>query len=127
MSTRVHNIKRTIRNINEIEDKVEQALARGLDDHAQGVFTESLRLVPVKTGALQDSGRKLAPIQNTRNNWVVRITYGGGVAAAYAVRQHEELGYRHDPPQQAKYLEEPAKENSRKFSVDIIRQIKKVL
>ena len=54
--------------------------------------------VPVDTGALRSSGQVVGP--DTQGK--VEIRYGGA-AAPYAVRQHEELNYRHDVGE-ARYL-----------------------
>jgi hypothetical protein len=54
--------------------------------------------VPKDTGNLAATGRVTGP--DSRK--AVRLTFGG-VAAPYALRQHEELGYRHDLGE-ARYL-----------------------
>jgi hypothetical protein len=68
---------------------------------AQHVLAESTKVVPIEEGTLSRSGTATAETQGTAA--VGAISYDG----PYAVRQHEELGYRHDQGRQAKYLEGP--------------------
>jgi hypothetical protein len=64
-------------------------------EHLLGV---SRQLVPHEEGTLERSGRVVL-IDDNRG----AVTYD----TPYAVRQHEELDYRHDAGRQAKYLEQP--------------------
>jgi hypothetical protein len=61
------------------------------------VLGEARKLVPLDEGTLERSGR------------VVRDGLNGAVTfdTVYAVRQHEELTWKHLPGRQAKYLEQP--------------------
>lgn len=61
------------------------------------ILAESNKLVPLEEGTLQRSGQ----IAMDPNNLVGTISYD----SPYAVRQHEELTWRHAPGRQAKYLE----------------------
>jgi hypothetical protein len=73
---------------------IRAAAQRGLDDAAEVVKQESIQRTPKETGAL-------------RNDCT---THSGDLEAAvsyslpYAVKQHEELGYRHEHGE-AKFLE----------------------
>jgi hypothetical protein len=69
-------------------------LQRALE-HTLGV---SKRLVPLEEGTLERSGRV-----NMFGQLEGQITYD----TVYAVRQHEELTWKHLPGRQAKYLEQP--------------------
>lgn len=77
--------------------RVEGAAERGLALAAEHILTESRRVVPIEEGTLERSGA--TSVDGNR----AAISYD----TPYAVRQHEELGYRHDDGRQAKYLEEP--------------------
>lgn len=60
--------------------------------------------VPVDTGALRASGQVHPPVYAGSS---VSVTAGyGNSSVAYALRQHEDLSYRHAVGQ-AKYLEQP--------------------
>lgn len=74
-----------------------RAAARGLEMAAEYVLGESNKIVPLDDGVLERSG-KTAVDEATLN---VVITYD----TPYAVRQHEELTWKHAPGRQAKYLE----------------------
>ncbi|WP_405676912.1 minor capsid protein [Streptomyces sp. NBC_01511] len=63
-------------------------------EHTLGVAN---RLVPLDEGTLERSGK------------VNRVGLNGSISfdTVYAVRQHEELTWKHMPGRQAKYLEQP--------------------
>jgi hypothetical protein len=72
---------------------------KGLRLAAEHLLASSQALVPIEEATLERSG-------------VASVDASGGQAAVsydtvYAVRQHEELTWRHDPGRQAKYLETP--------------------
>ena len=71
----------------------EEGLQRGLEH----VLGEARKIVPLEEGTLERSGR------------VSRDGLNGAVTfdTVYAVRQHEELTWKHAPGRQAKYLETP--------------------
>jgi hypothetical protein len=74
-------------------------------EEANNIFAKSQILVPVDTGALRGSGGVSAP-QYDEKNLFVDIFYGDP-AASYALIVHEIQGNYHNPPTQAKYLEQP--------------------
>jgi hypothetical protein len=71
----------------------EEGLQRGLEH----ILGEARKIVPLEEGTLERSGR------------VVRDGMNGAISfdTVYAVRQHEELTWKHLPGRQAKYLETP--------------------
>ena len=86
--------------------KANKALARALFIEGELVMSGAKKLVPVDTGALRSTGHVNIPLARAG---VVLVTLGfGGPAAPYAIRVHEDLEARHEPPTQAKYLEIPA-------------------
>lgn len=74
--------------------------SEGLERALEHGLTESRRVVPLEEGTLERSGRV------TIDGLEGAITYD----TVYAVRQHEELDYRHAPGRTAKYLERPMNE-----------------
>ncbi|MFG1997880.1 hypothetical protein ACGFNU_01880 [Spirillospora sp. NPDC048911] len=76
------------------------AAVRGLRLAAEHLLEESRRLVPIQSGDLARSG--VASVD------AARLTAAVSYDTPYAVRQHEELNFRHDPGRSAKYLEIPA-------------------
>lgn len=80
-----------------VKAKHRKARRRALAAGAEFILAQSNLKVPLEEGTLERSG-------------AVTIGDGGDEAAVsydtvYAVRQHEELTWRHDPGRQAKYLE----------------------
>jgi len=85
-----------------------QAIAQAIYEEANVIFAKSQVLVPVDTGVLRGSGGVSAP-QMGSQGYFVDIFYGGP-AASYALLVHEIIGNYHNPPTQAKYLEQPVME-----------------
>lgn len=102
-----------------------KALARGLYEEGQIIFAKSQTQVPVDTGVLRASGMLHHP-QVIGSEVVVEITYGGA-ASSYAEEQHENLKFRHSPPQKAKYLEDPVKDASDDFDTKLASRIASIL
>jgi len=82
-----------------VQRELRAAAARGLVLAAEHVLTESLAVVPLDEGALQNSGTASVDAGD--------LTAAVSYDTPYAVRQHEELDYRHAPGRTAKYLERP--------------------
>jgi hypothetical protein len=104
-----------------------QAIAQAIWEEANMIFAKSQILVPVDTGVLRGSGGVSAPQMGTQG-YFVDIFYGGP-AAPYALFVHEIIGNYHNPPTQAKYLEQPVMEampsiqqNIRGRIIDIIEK-----
>lgn len=87
------------------KDETPLAVAQAIWEEANLIFAKSQILVPVDTSALRGSGGVSAP-QRGNNGYYVDIFYGGP-AAPYALYVHEIIGNYHNPPTQAKYLEQP--------------------
>lgn len=71
--------------------------ARGLQLALEHVLAESNKLVPLEEGTLLRSGH----VSMDASVLTGTVSYD----TPYAVRQHEELSWRHAPGRQAKYLE----------------------
>lgn len=102
------------------------AIKQALSEEGQLAFRDSQRLVPVDTGTLRRSGTILPPRETNANNIELVMGYGGA-AKAYALRQHENLNYRHKEGRQAKYLEEPVMKRQNKLAENIERRMKRIL
>jgi len=90
----------TLRWHGEIADARARAGAvRGLRLAAEHLLGASRQLVPLEEGTLERSG--VASVDEAT------LTAAVSYDTPYAVRQHEELTYRHAPGRQAKYLEAP--------------------
>ena len=82
-----------------------KVVATVLLEEANVIFNKSQILVPVDTGALRGSGGVSAATPMA-GGVAVDIFYGGP-AASYALFVHEIQHFYHNPPTQAKYLEQP--------------------
>lgn len=86
------------RRLNAAVHAAETALYQG----GSVIMTEAKKRAPVDVGTLRNSGYVTLPRTDSDGTFV-EVGFGGA-AKAYAVKQHEELGYNHDVGQ-AKYLE----------------------
>lgn len=79
--------------------RMREGAARGLYLGAEHVLGESNKVVPLDERPLQDSGTASVDPSSLTG----MVSYD----TPYAVRQHEEMDYRHAPGRTAKYLERP--------------------
>lgn len=82
-----------------ITAKEKAALVRGLTHATEHLLGAAKAIVPIQEATLERSG--VASVD--------RSTMTGAVSfdTPYAVIQHEDLTFKHDPGRQAKYLEKP--------------------
>ncbi|NAE18079.1 hypothetical protein [Enterococcus hirae] len=78
---------------------IRAAAEAGLRKAAEHVLEESRRVAPIEEDTLIRSGNVSVDAVELK----AAVSYN----TKYAVRQHEELTWRHDPGRQAKYLEGP--------------------
>jgi hypothetical protein len=110
---------------NSATPKVVNALRMAVTEEAQIAMRDSKRIVPVKDGPLKESGTVLPPtVSGTRVT--VELGYGGA-ASAYAMRQHEDLSYKHKSGKQAKYLENPVRARIPNFEKSLANRLKRIL
>lgn len=93
-----------------IANRIPGHAARALDKEANAILARSQRLVPVKTGRLQRSGRRLK-VRVGRKGASVKIKYGRK-SVPYATAVHQRTDVNH-PQGQAKYLEDAVKARTR--------------
>lgn len=77
----------------------ESGANKGLLQGGEHLLGVSRNLVPIEEGTLANSGK----VTQDEATHTVAVSFD----TPYAVRQHEELDYEHDPGRQAKYLEQP--------------------
>lgn len=75
-------------------------------EEGQRIMNESVRICPIDTGRLRAS-RYVNPVSRENERFVLEMGY----SADYALYVHEDLEAQHRPPTQAKYLEQPIREN----------------
>ena len=111
-----------LRNMLEVSGKdAGRVVAQVITEEANTIFGKALVLTPVDTGALRGSGGVSAPM-NTPEGIGVDIFFGGP-AAPYAMYVHEIIGNYHNPPTQAKYLEQPFMERLPEIQANLARRI----
>ncbi|GHA19417.1 hypothetical protein ACFOOM_10185 [Streptomyces echinoruber] len=92
---------------------------RGLRLGAEHVLTESRKIVPIEEATLERSG--VATVDESS------LTAAVSYDTPYAVRQHEELTYRHDAGRSAKYLERPLTQEAPTVAAIIAAQLRRSL
>ncbi len=103
--------------------RIEEAIATVRDAAADGLFVAAEHIlnvsnqhVPLEYGDLEGSGAT----SEDRGNLEAAVSYN----TPYAARQHEELGYRHDPGRTAKFLENAVNseaDNAARIVADTVR------
>jgi hypothetical protein len=91
--------------LKKMPKEAEKAAMFALEKAATDLQSKAQLLAPVDMGDLRGSAF----------TEVVGQEATVGFTEPYATRQHEEVGYRHPKGGQAKYLEEPYKENMNRY------------
>jgi phosphoribosylcarboxyaminoimidazole (NCAIR) mutase len=113
---------RELRNMLEVSGKdAGKVVGQVILEEANMIFAKAMILTPIDTGALRGSGGVSAPM-NMPQGIGVDIFFGGP-AAPYAMYVHEILGNYHNPPTQAKYLEQPFMERLPEIQQNMARRI----
>lgn len=86
-------------NDDAVKASISGASMAGLELAAEHLLQVSTELAPLEEGDLARSGE----VSKDESLETVVVSYD----RPYAVRQHEELTWRHDEGKQAKYLEQP--------------------
>lgn len=92
---------------------------RGLRLAAEHVLERARARVPIEEGTLERSGTASVDEES--------LTAGVSFDQPYAVRQHEDLGLRHDDGRTAKYLEGPMTEEAAVVGEIIAAQVRRSL
>ncbi|MFJ8761072.1 hypothetical protein [Streptomyces cyaneofuscatus] len=93
--------------------------ARGLRLGAEHVLQVSRGRAPIEEGTLERSGTATVDEQ--------QLTAAVAYDTRYAVRQHEEMDYRHDAGRTAKYLEGPMNEEADTVGEIIAAEMRRAL
>lgn len=106
-----------------------QAAFKKMPSNAESAVKKELKIITLD---LQGKAQKLAPVDTGDLKGSAFAEIDGlngtvGFTEPYALRQHEEVGYRHPKGGEAKYLETPYKENAGKYADAIIAEVKKVV
>jgi hypothetical protein len=105
----------------EVSKMLDKVCAKALFECAQDLKSKSMKEAPIKDGFLRGSCDIDA--EQTANKSETVVFY----AEEYALRQHEELNYRHPQGGKAKYLEDPFKANVNRYENDIKEAVSNAL
>lgn len=119
-SVKVEGLDKIQKEINKRLLQISEATPRAINDCALDLMGKSVPLAPIDTGDLRGS----AHVDNATSSHMTAIL---SYQEVYALRQHEELSYNHPKGGQAKYLEQPFKENSNKYVQHIKDSVRKVV
>jgi hypothetical protein len=107
--------------LQNLPDEAIEATRKELQRACADLKGKAQNLAPVDTGDLRGS----AFYETEAKDGGLEATIG--FTAPYATRQHEEVGYNHPHGGQAKYLEEPFKQNVGKYTDKIGEAIKRAV
>ena len=129
-------------NLNLYDQKAVDAATHAMVENTEALLGKSMRIVPHDEGMLEGSGSARVQEEEiahgTDDGTMVQtgkapsarpgtvITGTVSYNKPYALRQHEELSYRHKEGRQAKYLENPLKEFVQQFAKNIADAVKGV-
>lgn len=103
----------------QVQREMRSGAARGLLLAAEFVLAQSTEVVPLDESPLQNSGEASVDESSLQ----AAVSYN----TPYAVRQHEELDYRHAPGRTAKYLENPLNASQQEVFQIIAAQMRRSL
>lgn len=106
---------------NNVRKKINHNSRKGLVKALEFIKQESVKIVPKDTGLLEKSASIAFNRQDTGGQHEGAVFYD----TPYAIRQHEELNFRHAEGRTAKYLELPFQQNQMKALQIIQREIRK--
>lgn len=107
LSFEITGLEETLQRFQHRQVLLLEALGSALYQEGEAIKTAAQKIVPHDWGTLESSGYVMPPEYEGGNTATVIIGFGGA-AKEYALVQHENLYYEHDPGRQAKYLETPA-------------------
>lgn len=140
--TTIEGLDELTNNFNNIIKKMGKVNVKAFTDDCLDLLGKSVRDAPIDTGDLRGSGSLQIDNSNIANgNKDGSITVTGavndmetssingliGFSEVYAVRQHEHEEYKHPKGGQAKYLEQPFRENEQKYIKHIAEAVKGAL
>jgi len=118
IARQVNELRRNLRNMqNQHRNAVVKTIRWCLKD----LLKKANKIVPLDKGDLRKSGKYEVIFKGSKVRG--EVSYN----THYALIQHENLEFRHAPGRQAKYLEQPAKENAKFYSEKMKEKIKEVL
>ena len=115
------NINDIRRNLRGLKREIKEATVNAIEDVTDDLTQKAKELAPLDTGDLRGSGE--GKVIKRGNKVRGEVSFN----KPYALKQHEELTYNHPRGGQAKYLEQPFRENQGRYKRYIDQKIKEVL
>lgn len=109
---KIKGVDSVLKNLESYINKFNSTTIESLNTIGEDLKAKSVPLAPIDTAELRKSC-KVTPA--TVKNFTVRVGYyvqSPFTGERYALKQHENLTYNHPRGGQAKYLEQPMKENA---------------
>ncbi|MFB4276042.1 minor capsid protein [Nonomuraea sp. MTCD27] len=106
-------------NTGQLRARQRAGAVKGLKLAAEHLLQVSRTLVPIEEGTLERSGT----VSVDEGALKAAVSY----STPYAVRQHEELTWKHDEGRQAKYLEQPLTNEAQTMLALVAAQIRRSL
>lgn len=110
-------IEKAVKAFQKRASNVKSFTPKAMRDIGQDLLGKSVERAPVDQGDLRGSG--FSEVSGTETTV--------GFTAVYALRQHEELNYNHPQGGEAKYLENPLKENTPRYIKYLRDSVKKAV
>jgi len=115
----VRGLREVMTRMNEALNRIEGASVDSLRECSWDLLGRSVELAPIDTSDLRGSGK--VTFEEDGNKTVALVSFN----TPYAVRQHEELTYRHPNGGQAKYLEQPFQQNAERYVQHIANSVRR--
>lgn len=107
-------------NIPSIKRQIKQKAKESMEKVVNDLTRRSKQLAPLDTGDLRGAGE--GDVEIIRNNVIGTVTFD----KEYAMKQHEDMTFKHPRGGQAKYLEQPLNQNRRRYKQFIADKVKEV-
>lgn len=113
--------KEVQKNLQELLNTLRTATPEAMMEALRPIYRESQELVPVDKGPLKASG--FLEITERGKEPKVALGYGRGGHPHYAAIVHENLELKHNPPTQAKFLQQPLDDQFNQIRPRIIKYL----
>ena len=117
----IRGVDSVIKNFNKKLSEIKDASKDSIRDVALDLISKAKERAPLDTGDLRGSG--FTEFKESSTEYVARV----GFTEPYALVQHEDLTFKHPQGGEAKYLENPLKENTGKYIAHIQNKARKVV
>jgi hypothetical protein len=119
------NINTIRRNIKNMKKEVRQKTIEAFEDVVLDLADKALNLAPKDTGRLRKSADPEVKVKH--NKVTATVTFSAknpDTGYDYAMIQHEDMSFKHPNGGQAKFLEQPLKENQNRYRREVANKIR---